>query len=233
MAASTALPPSRSTCAPASDASRCGVAITPLVTKELSRGDELDRAGLDLEQRGQKARVLAVEVDTHPILAADRDAFAVHQLVVRVVLVQVSAPADGADAADRLQLPGVADEDDVEDAVGRRSRRCYTHAASEVLAVGDHDLHCLEVVGDAVDHNVHRLVLPCHQGKEGGQLEGRRAQPLAAVVDPMHNLAAETCVGDVYEVAYSGAAIRSAVRHAARIEPPRHASPKDFDRRFR
>src|SRR6267378_2159224 len=93
-----ALPPSRSTCAPTSEAALCWVAMTPLVMcelsidiskpvparagpsrparpreparaalgpPELSRGDELDRARLYLEQRRQESHVLAVEVDAH------------------------------------------------------------------------------------------------------------------------------------------------------------------------
>src|SRR5260370_36261117 len=163
MAASMALPPSRSTCAPASEASRCGVAMTPLVTVELSRCDELDRAGLDLEQRGQKSRVFAVEVDAHLLLAVDGDALAVHQLVFGIVLIEVSAPADSAEALDGLDLSGIADEDDVEHAIGPRSRRRHPHSPTEVLAVGEDDLHRLQTVGQAVDDHGHRLVLP---GKE-------------------------------------------------------------------
>jgi hypothetical protein len=41
---------------------RCGVAITPFVTKKLSGRYELDRARLDLEQRRQEADRLAVDV---------------------------------------------------------------------------------------------------------------------------------------------------------------------------
>src|SRR5712692_6389337 len=150
MAASIALPPSRSTWAPASDASRCGVAMTPFVTAELSRGYELDRAGLDLEQRGQEPRILAVEVDAHVLLTVDRDALAVHELVFRVVLVEVGTPADGAEPLDGLDLPGVADENHVEHAIGGRCGRGHAHPPAEVLAVRDHDLHRLEVVGDTV-----------------------------------------------------------------------------------
>src|SRR5207245_2779659 len=119
MAASIALPPSRSTCAPASDASLCGVAMTPFVTNELSRCD------------------------------------------------------------------------DIEHAVCRRGGGCHAHSPAEVLAVGDHDLHRLEVVRDPIDHHVHGLVLPCHQREEGCQLERRGSEPLAAVVHAMHDLATE------------------------------------------
>src|SRR5260370_7531479 len=108
MAASMALPPSRSTCAPASDASRCGVAMTPLVTFELSGGDEFDRAGLDLEQRRQKSRVFAVDIDAHVLLAVDGDALAVHQLVFGIVLIQVTTPADAAQPLNGLHLPTTA-----------------------------------------------------------------------------------------------------------------------------
>src|SRR5947209_20597544 len=110
MAASMALPPSRSTWAPASDASRCGVAMTPFVTAELSRGYELDRAGLDLEQRGQEPRILAVEIDAHVLVAVDGDPLAIHQLVFGIVLVEVLSPADGAEPLDGLDLPGVPDQ---------------------------------------------------------------------------------------------------------------------------
>src|SRR5712691_90681 len=160
MAASMALPPSRSTCAPASDARRCGVAMTPFVTAELSRGYELDRAGLDLKQRRQKARIFAVEVDTHGLVAVDGDPLSIHQLVFGVVLVEVLSPADRAESLDGLDLAGVADENDVEHAIGRRSGRGHAHPTAEVLAVRDDDLHRLEVVGDTVDDDLHRLVLP-------------------------------------------------------------------------
>src|SRR5260370_25299116 len=123
MAASMALPPSRSTCAPAWDASRCGVAMTPLVTFELSRGDEFDRAGLDLEQRRQKSRVFPVDIDAHVLLAVDGDALAVHQLVFGIVLIEVSTPADGAEALYGLDRSSIAHEEAVEHAIGRRSRR--------------------------------------------------------------------------------------------------------------
>src|SRR5260370_19915686 len=119
--------------------------MTPLVTFELSRGDEFDRAGLDLEQRRQKSRVFPVDIDAHVLLAVDGDALAVHQLVFGIVLIEVSAPADGAEALNGLDLSGIADEDDVEDTISWRSRRRHPHSAPEVLAVRDDDLHCLEV----------------------------------------------------------------------------------------
>src|SRR5260370_3072646 len=119
MAASTALPPSRRTCAPASEASRCGVAITPRVTPELSRRDELDRARLNLEQRRQESRILAVEVDPDLLRRCDRYALAVHELDLRVVLVHVRAGSDGADAPDGLGLAGVAVEDTAHPPVAR------------------------------------------------------------------------------------------------------------------
>src|SRR5712692_74031 len=155
-----ALPPSRRTCAPASEASRCGVAITPLVTPELSRGDELDRPRLDLEESRQEARVFAVEVDAYLLRRSHRDALAVHELDFRVVLVHMRAAANRANASNRLELAGVADENHVENTVSRRSCRRHAHAAAEVLAVGDDDLLGFEVVGHAVDDDVHRLVLP-------------------------------------------------------------------------
>src|SRR5260370_3503835 len=160
MAGSMALPPSRSTCVPASEATRCGVQMPALVMTELSRRDELDRPGLNLEEGRQNTGILAVEVDADRLWRSHRYALAVHELDLRVVLVHVRAAADGANATNRLELAGVADEDHVEDAVGRRSCRRHTHAAAEVLAVGDDDLLRLEVMGDAVDDHVHWFVLP-------------------------------------------------------------------------
>src|SRR5260370_42187041 len=150
MAASMALPPSRSTCAPTSEASRCGVQITPRVISELSRRDELDRPGLNLEQRRQESRILAVEINPDLLRRCDRYELAVHELDLRVVLVHVCAGSDSADAADGLELAGVADKDHVEHAVGRRGGRRHAHATPEVLTVGDHDLLRFDVVSDAV-----------------------------------------------------------------------------------
>src|SRR5260370_13445784 len=197
MAASMALPPSRCTCAPAWDESRCGVAMTPLVTLELSRCDELDRAGLDLEQRRQKSRVFAVDIDAHVLLAVDGDALAVHQLVFGIVLIEVSTPAYGAEALDGLDLSSIADQDDVEHAIGRRSRRRHPHSATEVLAVGDDDLHCLEVVRHAVDDHGHRLVLPGKGRPQRSHLERSRTKSLGALVHARHALSTEPGVGDL------------------------------------
>src|SRR5260370_2920803 len=135
-----ALPPSRSTCAPASEASRCGVATPPLVNPELSGRDELDRARLELGQRRQESRILTVEGDPDLLRRSHRYALAVHELGLRVVLVHVRAGADSADAPYGLELAGVADEDHVEHAVGRRGGRRHAHATPETLAVGAHDL---------------------------------------------------------------------------------------------
>src|SRR5260370_42670110 len=96
IAPSTGRAPWRRICAPASEASRCGVQITPLVISELSRGDELDRPGLDLEQSRQEARIFAGEVDAHFLWRSHGDAFAVHELHLRVGLVHVRSGADGA-----------------------------------------------------------------------------------------------------------------------------------------
>src|SRR5216683_8073577 len=196
MAASMALPPSRSTCAPASEASRCGVAMTPFVTEKLSRRQlsrryELDRPRLNLEECRQKARILAVEVDADLLGRGHRYALPVHELDLRVVLVHVRARSDGANTPDGLELAGVADEDHVEHAIGRRGGRRHPHAPSEVLAVRDHDLLCLEVVSDAVDHHVHRLVFPGEQRHQGRQRESRATEALAAVVDAVDDIAAD------------------------------------------
>src|SRR6266849_8487607 len=229
MAASIALPPSRSTCAPASDASRCGVAMTPLVTSELSGGDEFDRAGLDLEQRGQKSRVVAVEVDAHVLIAVDGDALAVHELVFGIVLIEVSTPADGAEALDGLDLSGIADEDDVEHAIGRRSRWRHPHSATEVLAVCDDDLHRLEVVRHAVDDHGHRLVLPGQERQQRSNLERRGTKSLGARVHAVHDLSPEPGVGDVDEMAKPAPTIRRSERHSTGVQAPRDPCLEDLD----
>src|SRR5215467_16224527 len=107
MAASIALPPSRSTCAPASLASRCGLAITPRVrTSSGYRAgrQEFDRSRLDLEQRRHHAGVLAIDVDPHFFRRRDLDALAVKDGDLRVVIVEMLALADLAQAAQGLDL---------------------------------------------------------------------------------------------------------------------------------
>src|SRR6202521_1167355 len=119
MAASIALPPSRSTCAPTSDAMRCGVAIHPRGTQELSGRYELDRARLDFEQRGQESDRLAVDVKPDLYRRTDRDPLPVHQLDLGVVLVQVFSLAEVVHAAHRFDLARILDQDHVEHPVGR------------------------------------------------------------------------------------------------------------------
>src|SRR6201988_1186457 len=112
MAASWAFPPSPRTSAPASLPSRCGLAITPAVKTRSgyrARGQKLDGAGLDLEQRRQHARVFAVDVDTPRPGRPDLNAVAVHDGDLRVVVVQVPALADQGQAAQRFDLAAVAD----------------------------------------------------------------------------------------------------------------------------
>src|SRR5260370_9828996 len=159
--------------------------MTRVVMTELSRRDELDRPGLNLEEGGKKTGILAVEVDADLLCRSHRYALAVHELDLRVVLVHVRAAADRANATNRLGLAGVADEDHVEDALGRRSCWRHTHAAAEVLAVGDDDLLRLEVMGDAVDDHVHRFVRPGQQGHEGRHRQPPPAESLASFVYPV------------------------------------------------
>src|SRR5260370_14127578 len=134
--------------------------MTRVVMTELSRRDELDRPGLNLEGGGKKTGIVAVEVDADLLCRSHRYALAVHELDLRVVLVHVRAAADRANATNRLELAGVADEDHVEDAVGRRSCWRHTHAAAEVLAVGDDDLLPLEGMVDAAYATLHRFLFP-------------------------------------------------------------------------
>src|SRR5207302_2177520 len=67
------------------------------------RGQELDGAWLDLEHRGQHARVLAVDVDANRFGGRDLDSLAVHHSDLRVVFVEVLALTDPAHAAQALQ----------------------------------------------------------------------------------------------------------------------------------
>src|SRR4029077_9571054 len=149
----------------------------------LSRRDELDRPRLDLEQRREQAGFLAVEVDAHLLRRSHGYPLAVHELVVGVVLVQMGTVLDGPYASDGLDLAGIADEDHVKDTVGRRRGRRHAHAAAEVLAVGDYDLHGLEVMSNSVDDHIHRFVLPAHQRHERRHLERRAPKPLAPAID--------------------------------------------------
>src|SRR5439155_19938154 len=166
-----ALPPSRSTCAPASLASRWGVAMTPFVMPsgyrvpapgpcQLTRGDELDRAWLDLEQRRQESDSLPVDVDAHLHRRRHRNALAVQQLDLRVGLIQVLAGTEIVHAAHRLDLAGVLDEDHIEDAVGGSRGGRRLHAAAEELDLRAHHLLTLwPVVRAVVAVHGHRLVL--------------------------------------------------------------------------
>src|SRR6202051_5128328 len=122
MAASIALPPSRSTCAPTSDAIRCGVAMTPLVTQELSRRYELDRTRLNLEKCGKKSNRLAVDVKANLHGRCDRDPLAVEQLDLGVALVKVLALPEVVHSPHRFDLARVLDQDHVEHPVGGRRR---------------------------------------------------------------------------------------------------------------
>src|SRR3989442_1035536 len=127
MAASIAFPPSRRICAPTSLAVWCGVAMSPLVTSfapcarpaALAGRYELDRAGLNLEQRGKETDRLAVEVDANLGGRCDGDALAIHELHFGIRLIQMLSTADVVHAAHGLDLAGVLDQDHIEYAVGR------------------------------------------------------------------------------------------------------------------
>src|ERR1700716_2250396 len=114
-----ALPPSRRISAPTSDAALWGVAMTPFVTKRLSRGYELDRPRLDFEQGRQESNGLAVEVETDLLRRGDGDPLPVQQLDFRVAVVEVLTGQEIVDSSHGFDLAGILDQNHIEHTVGR------------------------------------------------------------------------------------------------------------------
>src|SRR3989442_1300806 len=81
MAASTALPPSRSTCTPASVASQCGVAITPLVTGRPAPAPKRRARGGGVGDGAVEEPEAAVDADQY--LLADPCVRHIHQVANR------------------------------------------------------------------------------------------------------------------------------------------------------
>src|SRR5439155_18357922 len=221
-----ALPPSGGTCAPASLASRWGVAMTPFVMPsryrvpapgpcQLTRGDELDRAWLDLEQRRQESDSLPVDVDAYLHRRRHRNALAVQQLDLGVGLIQVLAGTEIVHAAHRLDLAGVLDENHIEYAVGGRRGGRHLHSAAEKLVVGnDHLVSLWQLMRDVVDVHGHRLVLETDKCSQTAQRVGHAAEPLRPVAHLLYDLASKPGVGDVDEMAHRGRAVRRLVGDA-------------------
>src|SRR5207247_5014853 len=134
--------------------------MSPLVTSfapcarpaALAGRYELDRAGLNLEQRGKETNVLAVHVDAYLLRRCHRDPLTVHELNFGIGVVQVLAVEEVVDATRGLDLARILDQDHVEHAVGWRSRRSHLHAAAEKLTVGDDDLlSLLQLMRGSID----------------------------------------------------------------------------------
>src|SRR5882672_1032189 len=199
----------------------------------LSRRDELDRARLDLEEGRQESDVLAVEVDAHPLRRRDRDPLAIHKLDFRVAIVEVFAFQEVVDAPHGFDLAGILDDDHVEHPIGRRCGRRHLHPAAEELTVRDHDLLSVrELMRGAVDDHRHRLVLVRQQSQPAAHFVRQRAQAFAAAIHLVDDLAPESGVGDVDEVAHRRGAIRGLVRDATRVEAPDQARAQDIDRQL-
>src|SRR5207247_6581943 len=102
--------------------------MSPLVTSlapcarpaALAGRYELDRAGLNLEQRGKETDRLAVEIDANLGGRCDGDALAIHELHFGIRLIQMLAAEDVVHAAHGLDLASVLDQGYVEDAISRR-----------------------------------------------------------------------------------------------------------------
>ena len=105
------------------------------------------------------------------------------------------------------------------------------HAAAEELAIRDHDLLCLrELVRRAVDDHRHRLVLIGQQRESAAHLVRHRTQSFAASVHPVDDVATQTRIGDVDEVAHGRAAVLVLICDATGVKPPNHPAAQDLDR---
>src|SRR5262249_39433799 len=179
---------------------------------------QLQRAGKQGEGGGKPARLLAVDVEEHLLVAARLERPAAKGARARPA--HVPAVVDRGRLQREVLEVVPAPDGDVEAAVGWIGLRRDPHSAAKVLAIGDCDRGDAErFLGAVIDPKPHLLVAPAgdraHAGDEEAPLP---AEDLAARVDRAIDLSADAEAGDVDEVALARRSVRAGVANPPHVE---------------
>jgi hypothetical protein len=195
---------------------------------------DAEGAGEGLDAEGEAPRGLAIHVDQHVApgvegLGLDDAAATGEDLGVVEVRTFVERGGQG----QFLGEGHVAQDDDLELAVGEIGVGGDQHAATEVAPVGDGDVeYGALVAGFTVDLQANLLVLVAQGGAQGAEEEsGLAAEPFGALVDELVGVAADAEAGDVEEGAEGRGALRVGEPEEAEVNGARGA-PEATDRLF-